>query len=393
MTITEARSKLRNREISALELAQESLRRIHEAQPRLNAFITITAELALEQARRADDELAQGIDRGPLHGIPYALKDNFETRGIRTTCGSKIFADYVPDRDSAVCERYREAGAVLMGKTGMHELAYGITSDNPHFGTIHNPHDLTRSPGGSSGGSGAAVTAGLVFFSIGSDTGGSIRIPAAWCGCVGFKPTFGLLDTRGLMPLGPSFDTAGPLTRTVEDAALVMGMQAHEPLEGVRIGVAENFFGDTDYPGAVRVKVPDPEETNAIGRLILMAEASAIFRPYLERRGDFGPDVLALLDQGMLVKAVDYVAAQRRREVIRCQWDAVWNEIDIFLTPTVPIGPPLIGGEEVRVVATKFVRPFNVLGFPAVAIAGLQVIGKPHADAKLLQWATQVHPA
>lgn len=162
MTIEEASAKLRAREISAVELTQDSLRRIHEQQPRLNAFITITEELALVQARRADEELARGEDRGALHGIPYALKDNFKTRGIRTTCGSKIFADYIPDQDSAVYAKLTAAGAVLTGKTGLHELAYGITSDNPHFGTIRNPCDPARIPGGSSGGSGAAVAGGAL---------------------------------------------------------------------------------------------------------------------------------------------------------------------------------------------------------------------------------------
>ena len=201
LTITEAGRRLRAREVSAVELAQESLSRIRESQPRLNAFITITDELALSEAHRADEELARGIDRGSLHGVPYAIKDNFLTRGIRTTGGSKLFENYVPDHDSAVGERLREAGAVLVGKTGLHELAYGVTSNNPHFGAVHNPRDPARISGGSSGGSAAAVAANLVPFAIGTDTGGSIRIPAAYCGCVGLKPTFDLVSRAGLMPL------------------------------------------------------------------------------------------------------------------------------------------------------------------------------------------------
>src|SRR5579884_2420777 len=226
MTISEAAAKLRAREVSSVELARESLRAIHREQPRLNAFITITEDLALEQARRADEERARGIDRGPLHGIPYALKDVFATRGIRTTCGSKLFADFVPDHDSAVYERLRDAGAVLMGKTGLHELAYGITNNNPHFGPVRNPRDPERIPGGSSGGSGAAVAAGMVFFAMGTDTGGSIRIPAAYCGCVGFKPTYERISRRGMMPLSFSLDHAGPLARTARDAELVMRVLA-----------------------------------------------------------------------------------------------------------------------------------------------------------------------
>ncbi len=250
MNIEQAGAQLRARKVSAVELAQESLRRIHEQQPRLNAFITITGDLALEQASRADAELARGIDRGPLHGIPYGLKDAFVTRGIRTTCGSKIFENYVPDYDSAVYRKLTEAGAVLMGKTGLHELAYGITSNNPWFGAIRNPHDVTRIPGGSSGGSGAAVAADLVFFAMGTDTGGSIRVPAAYCGCVGLKPTADLVSRRGMMPLSFTLDHAGPMTRTARDAALVMNalappisnylLPASEPLRTRR--PAQNFF-------------------------------------------------------------------------------------------------------------------------------------------------------
>src|SRR5580700_1103800 len=265
MTIEQAAGKLRAREVSAVELARESLRKIHAAQPRLNAFITITDEVALEQARRADDDFARGVDRGPLQGIPYALKDLFDTRGIRTTGGAKIFADRVPDRDCAIYEKLRAAGAVLMGKTGLHELAYGVTNNNPHFGAVRNPHDPTRIPGGSSGGSGAAVAAGMVFFAMGSDTGGSIRIPAAFCGTVGLKPTSGRVSRYGVMPLDFSLDHMGPLARSVRDAALTLqaiaGFDARddtssrEPVDnyvpaascsirGVRIGLPENFYFD-----------------------------------------------------------------------------------------------------------------------------------------------------
>jgi aspartyl-tRNA(Asn)/glutamyl-tRNA(Gln) amidotransferase subunit A len=222
MTIGEAAARLRAREVSALELAQDSLRRIREEQPRLNAFITVTEELALERARRADEELARGLDRGPLHGIPYALKDVFDMRGIPTTCGSKIFSDRIAEHDCAVYEKLNEAGAVPMGKTGLHELAYGITNDNPHFGAVRNPHDTERIAGGSSGGSGAAVAGGMVFFALGTDTGGSTRIPAAYCGCTGLKPTMGRVSRYGMMPLGFSLDHAGVLSRDARDAALVL---------------------------------------------------------------------------------------------------------------------------------------------------------------------------
>ena len=439
MTISQAAARLRAREISALELAEESLRAIHAGQPRLNAFITITEDLALEQARRADEELARGIDRGPLHGIPYALKDVFATRGIRTTCGSKIFADHVPDHDSAVYERLTEAGAVLMGKTGLQEFAYGITCNNPHYGAIRNPRDADRIPGGSSGGSAAAVVADMVFFAMGSDTGGSIRLPAAFCGCFGLKPTSGRVSRYGVMPLDFSLDHMGPLTRMPEDAALVMNAIAgcdprddtssrhpvpdygrgRSSLEGLRIGLPENFYSDRIAPevaaaftaavaraeaaGAriVPIQVPDPVAINIVSRVILLAEASALLEPYLHRRGDFGADVIALLDQGRLIAATDYINAQRLRRVYQRQFAQLWQRSDCIFTPTAPILAPRIGethveidgvAEDVRLASTRLLRAINVLGLPAASTplpvsglpAGLQIIGRPFAEAEIL---------
>ncbi|MBI4877238.1 MAG: Asp-tRNA(Asn)/Glu-tRNA(Gln) amidotransferase GatCAB subunit A, partial [Acidobacteria bacterium] len=226
MTILEAAAALRAREVSSIELTRQSLQRTARLNPQLNAFLTPTEDLALEQARKADGELGGGVDRGPLHGIPIALKDVFSTRGIRTTCGSKLFADHVPATDAAVVESLRAGGAVLMGKLNMHELAYGITSNNPHYGAVRNPWDLERVPGGSSGGSGAAVAAGLVFMAMGSDTGGSIRIPASYCGVVGLKPTSGRVSRYGVMPLDFSLDHMGPLARSVRDAAAALNRLA-----------------------------------------------------------------------------------------------------------------------------------------------------------------------
>ncbi len=387
--------------------------------------------------------LRRGIDRGPLHGIPYALKDLFATRGIRTTAGSKIFADYVPDYDCAAFEKLTEAGAVLMGKTGMHELAYGITNDNPHFGPVRNPHDPARISGGSSGGSGAAVAADMVFFAMGTDTGGSIRIPAAYCGCVGLKPTFGRVSRYGVLPLAFSLDHVGPLARTVRDTALVMNAIAgfdqrddsssrrpvpdYLPTEsyslaGRRIGIPDNFFQERLAPavessyrsvlqraenlGAVLVPItlPDPAGINSIGRIILLCEASALMQPHLHRRTDFGADVLALLDQGRLVSATDYINAQRLRKIYQKRWAGCLKNIDVILTPATAIRPPLIGQEkvqfgeveeDVRLASTRFVRPFNVLGLPAVSVpffgsvplSGLQIIGHPFAEASLLSIA------
>ncbi len=442
MNIQQAAAKLRARAVSAVELAKDSLRAIRSHQPSLNAFITITEDLALAQARQADDELARGIDRGPLHGIPYALKDVFSTKGIRTTCGSKIFADHVPDHDAAVYEKLTEAGAVLMGKTGLQEFAYGITCNNPHFGAIRNPHDPLRIPGGSSGGSGVAVATGMVFFAMGSDTGGSIRIPAAFCGCVGLKPTSGRVSRYGVMPLDFSLDHMGPLTRTARDAGLVLNAIAgfdirddtssHQPVEdyaagtfvlaGKRIGVPENFFRErltpevesaydaalarADAAGArlVPLRVPDPAEINILSRVILLAEASALMEPYLDRRGDFGTDVIALLDQGRLLAATDYINAQRLRRLYQRDWANLWDRVDYIFTPTAPIVAPLISEthvviddvtEDVRLASTRLVRAVNVLGLPAASLPlpvsglpiGLQVIGKPFDEAGVVATA------
>jgi aspartyl-tRNA(Asn)/glutamyl-tRNA(Gln) amidotransferase subunit A len=446
MNIEQAAAKLRAREVSAVELARESLRRIRELQPVLNAFITVTEELALKQARSVDEELARGIDRGPLHGIPYTLKDLFATRGIRTTAGSKIFADYVPDYDCAAFEKLTEAGAVLMGKTGMHELAYGITNDNPHFGAVRNPHDPARISGGSSGGSAAAVAAEMVFFALGTDTGGSIRIPAAYCGCVGLKPTFGRVSRYGVVPLAFSLDHVGPLARTVRDTALVMNSIAGfdqrddsssrrsvpdylptegHSLAGRRIGIPDNFFRESLAPpveaayksvldraenlGAllVPIKLPDPAGINSIGRMILLSEASALMQPYLHRRSNFGADVLALLDQGRLVSATEYINAQRLRRVYQKRWAEYFKDVDVIVTPTTAIHAPLIGqekvqlgevDEDVRLASTRFVRPFNVLGLPAMSVPsfdsdvprGFQLIGPPFAEISLFSVASML---
>lgn len=450
MTLLEAAAALRARKVSAVELARTSFDAIRRLNPRLNAFQALMEESAMESARQADRELASGIDRGPLHGIPVAVKDVFCTRGVATTCGTKVWADYVPNHDAAVVERLAAAGAVIAGKTGMHELAYGITSTNPHYGAVRNPWDTERIPGGSSGGSGAAVASGMVFAAMGSDTGGSIRIPASYCGVVGLKPTFGRVSRYGVRPLDFSLDHMGPLARSSRDAAAVLNAIAGhdtrddtssrrpvedyipgaEPsLSGVRVGVPENFYFDRveeDVEAAVRgmavraaelgacvsaVRVPDIAGLNAVGRVILLAEASALMEPYLARREDFGADVLALLDQGRMVPATDYVNAQRLRRVFMRQFRALWNGVDCLLTPTTPNTAPPIGEtgtvirgepEDVRLAATRLVRGINVLGAPAVSVPcgrdrgglpiGMQLVGRPFSEALLLKAAQALAP-
>ena len=443
MTIQEAAGRLRQRRVSSAELTAAALARIHRLNAPLNAFLTVTEDLALARARQSDAELAAGRDRGPLHGIPVAVKDLFSTQGVRTTAGSRIFENFVPESDAAVVERLDEAGAVPLGKLNMHELAYGVTSANPHFGPVRNPWDTGRSPGGSSGGSGAAVAAGMVYAALGSDTGGSIRVPAAFCGVVGLKPTYGRVSRFGAMPLGYSLDHMGPLAGSVRDAALVLNALAgydrrdpscsrrqavdYVPEEGcsirrLRIGFPENFYLerlDPDVESAVRgaiaragslgaeirpIRVADVEALNAVGRVILLAEAAAALEPYLGDRGRFGADVLALLDQGRLIPATDYINAQRLRRKMRREFDRLWSQVDCLITPTAPNVAPRIGetrvrlggrDEDVRLATTRLVRAINVLGIPALSIPcglstrhlpiGLQIIGPAFEEALVLR--------
>jgi aspartyl-tRNA(Asn)/glutamyl-tRNA(Gln) amidotransferase subunit A len=443
VTIREAADALRARRVSAVELAAAATARITRLKSKLNAFITVTAEQAMAQARQADTELASGRDRGPLHGIPVAVKDLFATRGVRTTCGSKVYEDFVPGIDAAVVERLQAAGAVMLGKLNMHEMAYGITSANPHFGPVRNPWNVEHSPGGSSGGSGAAVAAQMVYAAMGSDTGGSIRIPAAFCGTVGLKPTYGRVSRFGALPLAYSLDHMGPLARSVRDAAIVLnavaGHDRRDPnssrfpvidfipddgcsIRGLRLGFPENFYFerlDSSVESAVRgvfaraqslgaavkpVRVPDIAALNAVGLMIQLAEASAVAEPHLEHREKFGPDVLALFDQGRLLPATDYLNAQRLRRQMRREFDRLWSEVDCLITPTTPNTAPRIGektirlggrDEDVRLATTRLVRGINVLGLPALSIPcglgsnglpiAVQIIGPAFEEALILR--------
>lgn len=443
-SIDEAAQAIRARKISSVELTRECLAYSRRLQPKLNAFLQLTEDGALLAASQVDAELAGGRDRGPLHGIPVAVKDLFYTQGVKTTAGSKLFADFVPNYDAAVVEKLHAAGAVLTGKLGMHELAFGITSNNAHFGAVRNAWDPTRIPGGSSGGSGAAVSAGLVFAAMGSDTGGSIRIPASYCGTAGIKPTYGLVSRYGSFPLGYTLDHMGPLARTSRDCAHVLnaiaGPDQRDPysapylweplsipakpsLEGLRIGWSEKFFFDNIDPeirtatesalrafhewGATIVELDLGwlDDVVALSHVILPAEACSALEPYLHRREDFGAEVLPLFEAGRLIPAYEYLQAQRLRRLYRDRAQSqIWANVDLLLGPSTAITAPRIGETsvtlpgggpvEVRAASTRLVRAFNVLGNPAHSfVAGfhsnglpmsLQLVGAAFGEARVL---------
>lgn len=442
-TIRQMAAALRAGKVSAVELAQRSISAAGQLQAILNAFVTITPETALAQASRADEELRSGLDRGPLQGIPVAHKDLFYTKGIRTTSGSKIYADFVPGYDATVVQKLADAGMVLIGKTGLHECAYGITSSNPHFGTVRNPWDTDRIPGGSSGGSGAAVAAGVVPVATGTDTGGSIRIPASFCGIVGLKPTFGRVSKFGVFDLAYTLDHMGPMTRNVRDAALCLeAMAGHDPqdpytsarpteeyvppagidLKGVRIGVPMSFFFeriDPEVDAAVRricslaeslgalvepVVLPDMAALTAAALTVQLPEAANVHEPHKAREADYGRDVWANLERGRGVSTFDYIRAQHAVRRCRSEFAAATADFDCLIVPTTPTPAPKIGqttieiggsATDTRMATTSLVRGFNALGRPALALpcgltaSGLpvscQIVGHPWEEAMVLR--------
>ena len=458
-SIEEVASLFRKRKLSPIELTKLILARIEQINPKLNAYIAVTAELALAQAKKAETELfaprgRKGHnDRGPLHGIPISLKDNIYTEDIRTTAGSKILAKFIPQHDAAVVTKLNEAGAVILGKNNMHEFAYGVTSNNPHFGPVHNPWDLLRIPGGSSGGSAAAVAAGLCYGSIGSDTGGSIRIPASLCGVVGLKPTLGRISVEGVIPLSPKLDCVGPLARTVHDAALLLepilppvkGELSPRALEKSRakprkftLGIPKQFFLDVVsqdvhfvFDEAIRIlkkqgvrlketSLPLLEETEDAGNQIAWAEAThyhqqAGWFPY--RAADYGDDVRSRLEMGTKVSATVYLSALELREKFIQQFHLALEDakVDALVVPTTPITAPLIGQEAIRLgekdYSTRALmlrpnRPANLAGVPAISVpcgftpaglpVGLQFIGAVADEHLLLQIAhtfERAHPS
>ena len=433
-------------ELSPVEIVEAHLSRIRDTEPVLNSFITVLPDAAMTAARQAERDIRAGRYRGPLHGIPVGLKDLFNTGGVRTTSGSRIYDNYVPSQDCTVAARFREAGAILLGKLNMHQFAYGPTGENPDYGHMHNPWDQDRVSGGSSGGSGSAAAAGQCTITTGSDTGGSIRIPAALCGIVGLKPTYGRVSRHGLTPLAWSMDHPGPMVRTVEDAAITMNVIAgHDPndvasatlpvpdftaaltgeVRGLRIGVPRQYMEAPLDPevrqainealeqmekmGAdvVEVEFPEFDHAAAISTTMLMAEASACFRDLLASDGNRLYEPVRLrLEAGLFISAVDYLRAQQARAVFDRAARRLLEDVDLLAGPTEPVtAPPLLqqqvlaGEHEVGTVAalTQYTRPYNITGFPAISVPcgfsseglpiGLQVAGRPFDEETVLRAA------
>lgn len=451
-TIEELAALLAKRKVSPVELTELFLRRIERQNPALNAFLTIAAESALAAARRAEKQLlhrrSSRPENFPLLGIPITLKDNIWTRNIRSTAGSKILREFIPSEDSTVARKLARAGAILVGKTNLNEFAYGITGGNAHYGPAHNPWAIDRISGGSSAGSAVAIAAGLCAASIGTDTGGSIRVPSAFCGTVGLKPTFGRVSVFGTMPLSPSLDHVGPLARSVADVAILLGLIAgrdpldptssprpvedfrgalRKPLRKFRLGrprehyweklepqvrrLAEAAVRKMEKHGAVvrEVSLPHVKQSLDAATDISLAEALHVHEAasyFPARAAEYGDEVRQRIEAGERVPANRYLAGFDVRKRLLAEFHAAFQKVDAIVAPTVPVPAPLIGAESVRIAGEQIgvrlaivghSRPANFTGLPAISIpcgftrdglpVGLQLIGRAFDETTLLRIA------
>lgn len=439
LTIAEAGDRIARKELSPVELVEAYLRRIEAVGPQLDAFITLTADSALEQARQAEQEIAGGHYRGPLHGIPFGLKDIYETSGILTSGHSRVMEDHIPQQDATTTARLYDAGMILLGKLSTHEFAHGGPSFDLPWPPARNPWGLDHITGGSSSGSGAAVAAGLLPGALGSDTGGSIRNPACLCGVAGLKPTYGLVSRAGVIANSYTFDHCGPLTWTVEDAALMLqALAGHDPrdpasarvdvpdfraalggdLKGKRIGIIRHFY-EEDLPtndemrkaleaaydvlrglGAVLedVRLRPMQEYYDVKVVIAESELYAVHEGNLRTRpGDFGSDFLGRCTPACLITGADYVQAQRERRVMLAEMDVVWDRCDMLVTAGTYGPAPRFDAHRTVSFWEKpaITTPFNVMGGPALAVnigysasglpLSMQLAGRPFADAAVLQ--------
>jgi len=407
---TGLRQQIASGEVSSTEATHGYLERIDRLDGLVGAFITVDAERALEQARAADEALAAGSSLGPLHGVPFVLKDNIDTAGLRTTAGSAFFADRVPDEDAEVTRRLRSAGAVVLGKVTLHEFAYGATNQNPHFGPCRNPWDLDRVPGGSSGGSGAAVAAGFCAVALGTDTGGSVRIPAALNSVSALRPSHGRVSNRGVFPITWSFDTVGPIARSISDLAPVVdvlaGYDADDPhsvdapapsctdaleqdLVGLRIGIPRNFFFedvDADIVASVRaaadvyadlgaeleeIELPGAESAVDIATTIIRSEAFAIHRRRLDEHPElFGEDVRRRLRLGESISAADYAAQRQQGRLWRRTVDRAFERVEVILSPSAGTTAPPADSEMIETTQrlVRLTYAWSLAGLPAISV-------------------------
>jgi aspartyl-tRNA(Asn)/glutamyl-tRNA(Gln) amidotransferase subunit A len=445
-TISELGPLLQQRKLSPVELTRWHLDRISKLNGRLNAFLTVLADEAITQAQTAEIEIARGLYRGALHGIPIAVKDIIAVKGTRMTCGSKVLGDYRPSRDATVVARLKDAGAVLLGTLHLHEFAWGGTSINPHFGNAHNPWSHDRIPGGSSGGSAIAVASSIAMATLGTDTGGSVRIPSSLCGTTGIKPTYGRVSRDGVFPLCHSLDHVGVLATSARDAALVLsviaGADARDPasvnlpvpdysqgldanIRGIRVGCLRGFFAEdvsaevrSSFESAVgqlrdlgaqveELSLPLMDHVPGASLAIMTAESYAVHERFLRERADeYGNDVRLRLLMGAMVSASQYLKSQRFRRLLSEQTAEAMKRLDVLVAPTTPITATPIGQELVTIenkeipVGTslsRLTRPANLTGLPAISVPcgfstenlpiGLQIIGRPFEEATVLRVA------
>jgi len=443
MSLTAVAKAIAAKQFSSHEVTRSCLHRIAQWQPKLNAFMSVEAESALKAADEADAALAKGQNRGPLHGVPLAHKDMYYDAGHVVTCGSLIRRDFVASSTSTALQRLKDAGSIRLGSLGMAEFAYGPTGHNYHYGAVHNPWKSGHVTGGSSSGSGSAVGARLTFAALGSDTGGSVRMPAHFCGVTGLKTTYGRVSRAGAMPLSQSLDTVGPLARTVEDCALLIGLMAgadpEDPtastlpvpdylaassasIKGLRIGVPTSYYVDEldadvakvlddtiavlkrEGADIVKVELPDQRQLSAASQLVLAVEAAAFHKRWLiERPQDYGPQVLMRLQNGLAIPGVLYLEALRWRGPALAAHIAATSEVDAVIAPAAPLAAPTIAesdvgnapdAEAVIQRLTRFTRPVNYLGLPSLSIPsgfnakglpiGMQLVGRSFDEATLI---------
>ncbi|SFU56649.1 Asp-tRNA(Asn)/Glu-tRNA(Gln) amidotransferase GatCAB subunit A [Alicyclobacillus macrosporangiidus] len=448
-TISEYQQHLAKRDISAEEAVRDTLARIRQFDPALHAYIHVS-ETAVEEARQIDERLAQGLPVGPLAGVPVAVKDLIDTEDMPTTYGGLHFAGRRPSRTATAVARLRAAGAIVIGKTNLHEYAYGTTNENPHYGRARNPWNRAKIPGGSSGGSGVAIAAGLAMAALGTDTGGSVRIPAALCGHVGLKPTYGLVSKAGVFPLADSLDHVGPMARSVLDAALLLSVLAGpdprdpttvripprayhqvQPKARARVGVPKSFFFDKCHAGVaqtvqaalrtlqehgfdlVEVDLPNAHQVPEMQNAIISSEALDVHEALLKAHPEqYGEDVRKRLESGYEIRGHQVVTATRFRRQFATEMQQVFAQVDVIATPATPITATDVGQQKahiraqevlVRAHLTRYTNPWNLTGLPAITLpcglapdglpVGLQLVGPRFGEMKLLAVALAAESA